>query len=111
MAIFVKTLDPAGLVRSIKQKIDNKKIDTWIYDKDGDFTHDTEQWRFHAWLRPFIETERVVFGILCNKNRDLTKSDYAIYHGRFLEVLLKYYDKDCLDIYVSPLGTKYDKIK
>lgn len=55
MAIFVQTETPSKLVREIKEYIDDKNITTWMYDKDGDFTHDTDQWRFTAWIRPSIE--------------------------------------------------------
>lgn len=42
MAIFVGTETPSKLVREIKEYIDDKKITTWMYDNDGDFTHDTD---------------------------------------------------------------------
>ncbi len=112
MAIFVKTDTPAKLVREIKEYIDDKKITTWTYDKDGDFTHDTDQWRFHAWIRASIEENRVVFGIIGRNDRDLTIVDYAIYHGRFVEMLLTNFDKLCDEIKVSPLATPhYDSVK
>ena len=38
MAIFVGTETPSKLVREIKEYIDDKKITTWMYDNDGDFT-------------------------------------------------------------------------
>lgn len=37
--------------------------------------------------------------------------DYAIYHGRFVEMLLAHFDHQCDSIDVSSLGTKYDRIK
>ena len=112
MAIFVKTDTPAKLVREIKEYIDDKKITTWTYDKDGDFTHDTDQWRFRAWIRASIEENRVVFGIIGRNDRDLTIVDYAIYHGRFVEMLLTNFDKLCDEIKVSPLATPhYDSVK
>ena len=42
MAIFVQTDNPTRLVQDIKSYIDDKKIVTWMYDDDGDFTHDTD---------------------------------------------------------------------
>lgn len=110
MAIFVQTETPSRLVREIKEYIDDKKITTWMYDKDGDFTHDTDQWRFNAWIRPFIEKNRVVFGILCRNDRNLSVVDYAIYHGRFVEMLLTHFDKQCNEIKVSSLATTYDSV-
>ena len=42
MAVIVKTGDPAGLLKKIKKAIDDKHIETWSYDSDGDFTHTPE---------------------------------------------------------------------
>jgi hypothetical protein len=44
MAVIIPTSKPNALVAAIKKAIDDKKIDTWEYDKDGDFTHKPEQW-------------------------------------------------------------------
>lgn len=111
MAIYVNTSNPQSLVDGIKQQIKEGKIDAWLCDDDGDFTHNNEQWRYKAWMRPVVETERVVFGVLCRKDKNLSVVDYAIYHGRFVEMLLTHFDKDCSDIKVSPLATKYDTIR
>jgi hypothetical protein len=108
MAIYVMTEEPSDLVRRIREGINNHNIETWLCDEEGDFTHDTDQWRYHAWMTPIIEQERVVFGVICRKDRNLSITDYAIYHGRFVEMLLRHFDKVCKDIKVSPLATKYD---
>ncbi len=108
MAIHVKTDTPSELVKRIQEGISNHNIETWICDSAGDFTHDTDQWRYHAWMTPYVEEGRVVFGIICRKDRNLSITEYAIYHGRFVEMLLRHFDKTCKDIQVSPLATKYD---
>ncbi len=110
MAIYVKTENPIQLVRSIRDGIANQKIETWLCDNDGDFTHDTDQWRNQAWITPFVEEGRVVFGIIGRKDRNLKVVEYAIYHGRFVEMLLTHFDKTCQSIEVSPLATKYDSV-
>lgn len=108
MAIYVKADNPSDLVKRIRDGINDKKIETWLCDSDGDFTHDTDQWRFHAWIRAHIEEGRVVFSIICRKDRNLSVLDYAIYHGRFCEMLLRHFDNTCKGIEVTPLATKYD---
>ena len=110
MAIYVKTDRPIELVNRIRDAIKNQHIETWLCDNEGDFTHDTDQWRYHAWITPCIEEGRVVFGIICRKDRNLSIKEYAIYHGRFVEMLLNHFDKVCNDIQVSPLATKYDTV-
>lgn len=112
MSIYVKTSNPASFLQNIKDKIEKKDIPTWAVDDDGDFTHSPGQWAYHAWMRPFIETgnNRIVFGIICRKDSNLSVEDYAVYHGRFVEMLLTHFDKECDSIEVTPLATGYDKI-
>jgi hypothetical protein len=99
--IAVSTSDPAGLLRRIKSRIDDKDIVTWAYDADGDFTHSADQWNLKAWLRPTIGTNRLSFGILRPGNTELTKLIYGIYHGRFGEMLLVHFDEQISSIELS----------
>lgn len=92
MAILVKTDTPEGLLKSIKKAIDEKTIETWSYDADGDFTHTPDQWKNRAWLRPKVYPGELRFGILGPKNVVLAKAIYSIFHGRFIEMLLDHVD-------------------
>lgn len=111
MSIFVKTKSPALLIERIKAEIEKGSIVTWSIDSDGDFTHTAEQWKYQAWIRAKVEPERVVFFIICRNDKDLSVEDYGIYHGRFTELLLNHFDKDCDSIEVTPLATSYDSVK
>lgn len=111
MSIYVKSSNPQKLINDINEKIANSGIDTWSVDKDGDYTHTAEQWKNHAWIHPIIETGRVVFAIWGRVNVNLSVVDYAIYHGRFVEMLLAHFDRQCENIEVSSLATGYDRIK
>lgn len=110
MAVFVSTDKASELLSEIKKAIDDHDVVTWEYDSEGDFTHVPEQWKGRAWLRPHIETNRIVFGIVDRKDVNLSIDEYAVFHGRFVEMLLEHFDKKCTDIRVSPLGTEYDII-
>ena len=110
MAIFVKTNDPFSLVNGIKQKIREHGIDTWSVDSDGDFTHNVEQWRYRAWIRYRIEQERIVFFVICRKDSNMSVTEYAVYHGRFVEMLLAHFDMECKSIELTPLATRYYKV-
>lgn len=111
MAIKVKTKNPSSLINDIKQMIDDKKVDTWKYDSDGDFTHSSPQWEYHAWIRAkIVGLDEVVFSIIGRNDRKMTTMEYAIYHGRFVEMLLVHFDGVCKSIDVSPLPTLYDFI-
>jgi hypothetical protein len=68
MAVIVPTPQPKSLLSAIYKAIDDKKVDTWAYDKDGDFTHTPDQWRDQAWLRPVVQQGVLLFGLIGKKN-------------------------------------------
>jgi len=95
MAIIIETSTPKTLLASIKKAIDEKKIETWSYDTDGDFTHTPEQWKYKAWLRPKTSDGVLTFNILGSKATKLGKTTYGVYHGRFIESVLTHFDDKC----------------
>jgi hypothetical protein len=94
MAVIVPTARPNTLLASIRKAIDDKKIDTWEYDNDGDFTHKPEQWYQQAWFKPHTQQGVLLFGLIGKKNVKMTKSIYGVYHGRFIEMLLTHFDTE-----------------
>jgi hypothetical protein len=92
MAIFVSTGNPTGLLHQIKSAIDSGAIETWVYDKDGDFTHSPTQWKNQAWLRASLSPGLLRFGIIGQEGKSISKEVYAVYHGRFVEMLLAHFD-------------------
>ncbi|KLU22231.1 hypothetical protein EOS_31530 [Caballeronia mineralivorans PML1(12)] len=94
MAITVNASKPSQLLAAIKKAIDDKEIETWSYDGDGDFTHTPDQWKNKAWLRPVVVSSSLRFGLLGQKDIDMTKVVYGVYHGRFNEMLLTHFDED-----------------
>lgn len=92
MAVIVKTNNPAGLLKAVKKAIDNKDVETWSYDEDGDFTHTPVQWSFKAWLSPKVYSGELRFGIVARKDTAMSKVVYGVYHGRFIEMLLTHFD-------------------
>jgi len=94
MALIVHTSNPTALLKSIKNAIDAKSVETWIYDTDGDFTHSPAQWIHKAWLRPVVVSGALIFGLLGKKDEQMTKLIYGVYHGRFIEMLLTHFDNE-----------------
>jgi hypothetical protein len=93
MAIHFSTKTPKKLLSSFKKAIDDGRVATWSYDKDGDFTHTAQQWKSLAWLRPkVIEGQTLIFSILKPQNSKVSSEIYAIYHGRFIESMLVHCD-------------------
>jgi hypothetical protein len=111
MALIIKTTNPSALLVLIKQQIDNKKIETWAYDSDGDFTHTPDQWKLKAWFKPVIYKEELRFGILGPKNIELSTVIYGVYHGRFIEMLLSHFDKNFSDAIATSQKTIPDNFQ
>lgn len=92
MAIKLKvSIAPSVILAVLRRKIDNKEIDTWEYDEDGDFTHSASQWKNKAWFTPICKDDILEFGILGRKETKMTIMEYSVYHGRFSEMLLNYF--------------------
>lgn len=89
MAIKLKvSIAPTVILTVLKKKIDNKEIDTWEYDEDGDFTHSASQWKNKAWFTPICKDDILEFELLGRKETKMTMMEYSVYHGRFSEMLL-----------------------
>jgi hypothetical protein len=93
MAVHFYTPQPKELLSNFKNKIDEGHVTTWSYDQEGDFTHTTDQWKYKAWLRPSIGSDRLSLLIIKNRKQTMTLSLYGIYHGRFIESVLTHCDK------------------
>jgi hypothetical protein len=90
--ISFNTTTPHALLATVKKTIDNKSITTWSYNSNGDFTHTPPQWIHKAWLRPTVVNGELRFAIVCPRGGNLSKEIYAIYHGRFSEMMLAHFD-------------------
>ena len=110
MAITIETAAPSALLKQIKDAIASGKIVTWSVDKDGDFTHETPEWRHVAWLRPRVYEGKLKLFILSPKSKRLSKTAYAIYHGRFIETVLVYFDTSVTRLSASALAETGDII-
>ena len=89
------TSTPNALLSSIKAAIDSGKVATWKYDRNGDFTHSPSQWEYKAYMRPTTSAgSELRFSIICPKGGVVSTEVYAIYHGRFTEMMLAHFDSD-----------------
>lgn len=94
MAVRFETETPKKLLAAFKKAIDDGHVVTWSYDAKGDFTHSVEQWKHKAWLRPKItEGESLVMAIIRPQGKNISSEVYAIYHGRFIEAMLRHCDE------------------
>ena len=111
MAVIVYTSDPSALLVAIRSAIQGGKVATWSVDADGDFTHSPEQWKLKAWLRPKISDGRIIFRILTPQKTQMNKMTYAVYHGRFIEMLLAHFDLQFQNAVATALPGEGDQVR
>jgi hypothetical protein len=110
MSVSVITVKPKTLLTAIKKAIDDKKVVTWEYDSDGDFTHSPEQWKNKAWFKSKVLEGRLVFGIAGQAKVNTSTEVYAVYHGRFIEMLLAHFDAEFTTAAVTAMPDSNDSI-
>jgi hypothetical protein len=110
MSIIVKSAKPRDLISSIKRHIDSKGTVLWTYDSDGDFSYQGE-YHGRAWLRPHIAEDQIRFVVLTSKGTTMARLTYAIYHAKWVELLLSNFDEDFSSATISALPGQGDIIK
>jgi hypothetical protein len=111
MAIIFETRRPDDLLSRIKSAVDEDRIDSWTYDKDGDFTLASDRWRHEAWLRPSLGDGRLTFYIVPPKTKVITKVVYAVYHSRFIEAILTVCDDAFTEATATAMPKGKDQVK
>jgi hypothetical protein len=96
LMVRVTSLAPEDLLRGIRAAIEDGTIQTWESTSKGYFTHTASsgQWKNKAWLKPTTDEKGVTFNISRPKDGRVSKEVYAIYHGRFAEMLLAHFDTE-----------------
>ena len=98
MAIHFTTTDAAKLLKDFDARITQTaaqgKITTWEKSNDGrHYTHKATEWHAKAWLLPKVEAGQLTFNIIKPKDRNVTPTVYAYYHGHLIETFLNHFDK------------------
>ena len=108
----MNTDNPQDLLNSIYEKIDAGTIETWTYDQDDDFSHTTSngQWEGQAWLHPTVASDMLILNII-PPDGGVSSEAYAVYHGRFIEMLLAHFDGDFIDALATAQPTNGDRVK
>jgi hypothetical protein len=111
MAVTVFTDNPKELLADIRKAVEHSSIETWEYSAKGNFTHSARQWKFKAWFRPSLMLgKQLKFNILRPKGQNISKEVYAVYHGRFAEMLLAHFDSKIESVRLSALAEKDDVV-
>lgn len=111
MSLTFYTQQPRALLDTFKKAIKDGHVVTWSCDKDGDFTHTLEQWKNQAWMRPVIKQGGLVMNFIGNPRATKPMRElYAIYHGRFAELMLAHCDKQFDNVSASALAASGDQV-
>lgn len=101
--VILNDISPNALLKGINDLISQNRIQTWEYDIMGDYTMIPSQWREQAWMRPAVKVGRTIkFGIIKRRDMNMSKEVYAVYHGRFAEMLLAHFDINIKRLEISP---------
>lgn len=113
MAVNFFTSNPNALLEHFNKRIDQEeskgKITTWLRDKDGDYTHGADNWKWKAWFRPKVIEGALVFNIFGRKDAVMSRVVYGYYHGHLTETFLNHFDDMFSSASSTALLTKGDK--
>ena len=110
MAIIVTTRRPQTLLSSLKEGMSDGTVTTWICDSDGDFTMSSDRWKHKAWLRPAMKEDSLALYIFPPKNTNISTTVYAMYHARFVEMLLRHFDSKFQSARATAMPVSPDKV-
>lgn len=81
----------------------------WHIDSEGDYSLIDELWERKAWMTPVFDPDNphiLRYGIIGSSSYKMTKGVYGVYHGRFAEMLLTFFDTEIETLNISPLFVK-----
>jgi hypothetical protein len=110
MAVNFETAKPRDLLAAFKKAIDDRKVVTWSYDRDGNFTHTPDQWKDQAVLHPTIYDGWLVMNFYLRKGQKTSSVLYAVYHGRFIESMLTHCDTLFTNSTATAMPTNADRV-
>jgi hypothetical protein len=106
MITFI-TNSPHQLLSALRNSIRKGEIETWS-EVEGYLTHSAVQWNRKAWFLPSIEGNELRFAIIKSKGSNVSREVYAIYHGRFIEMMLAHFDNQYEKAAATALATVAD---
>lgn len=110
MAVTASTSNPAALLGKIRVATKDGGIQTWHWVQENFLTHSPSQWTNRAFFRPQIQHGALVFYIWPPEGEKVSAEDYAIYHGRLIEMLLAHFDHEFSQAFASAQPITGDSI-
>lgn len=103
--ITVTTSYPQNLVEKINAFIRVKRTTEWELDEENDYVLNLPDLKYKAWMtvNEDYSDGKLRIGIIESTKYRLTKRIYSMYHCRFAEFVLEYFDNDISNIEISSL--------
>ncbi|MBS1686725.1 MAG: hypothetical protein JSS76_18440 [Bacteroidetes bacterium] len=103
----IYTSNPSELLSAIKRDIKAGKIKTWNVFPDGDFFHSPDQWADQAFFKPVVKETFLELQHNFRPNHSKPASEvYAVYHGRFAEMIFAHFLSKVSSIRMRDARTK-----
>lgn len=103
--ITITTLNPECLVEKINAFIRDKRTSEWELDEENDYVLNLPDLKYKAWMtvNGNYDDGKLKIGIIESTKYRMTKHVYSVYHCRFAELILEYFDIDISNIEISSL--------
>lgn len=109
MILVTTKIDAKTFLDHFNNVIKEKLGIDWKLDEDGDYKPEFSD---KGWMHPKVEDDRTIkFCYLQRRDRDITNHSYSKFHCNLAEVLLRFLDKEMVDLYISPMLTDDDIYK
>lgn len=102
--ITINTKGKADLVaKRIINTMRSQIILDWIIDDEDDMTLSNIQWRNKSWMRikKSRNNKQLYVAMIGSAANNITSPMYAVYHSKFIEMLLRYFDTEIETFEVS----------
>lgn len=100
MAILVTTLSAEVFLKKIRREIDLGNISTWNYNREGDFTFSSEQWKGKGFFRPEIGLTDLRFQFMRPHPSSVSDLTLGVFHGGFITMLITHFQTDFVEVCV-----------
>jgi len=108
MAITATTTNPAKLLLSLQQAIDDLSVETWEKDADSDFTPSASELKNRAWFRPRVDQTALTFRLVGPEKSTIDAALYGAYHGKMIETLLAHFPSQVSAVSATPTASPDD---
>lgn len=95
MALSLSTSNPHALLEAFRRRVNqdetHEKITTWEENRQGNFTHKSNEVAGHAWMCPEVGENILRFYIRAPKGSPINRYIYSYYHGHLSKTFINHF--------------------